>query len=113
MNSPMPYPPHVRPRPHDKYLRLIDSAQKLPPVTTAVAHPCDEVSLEAAVEARKLRLIEPILVGPSARICDVAARFNIDITGLPIVEAAHSHDSAAKAVALVREAKAGALMKGS
>ena len=109
----MPYPPHVRPRPHDKYLRLIDSAQKLPPVTTAVAHPCDEVSLEAVVEARKLRLIKPILVGPSARIRDVAVRFNIDITGLPIVEAMHSHDSAAKAVALVREAKAAALMKGS
>jgi phosphate acetyltransferase len=35
------------------------------------------------------------------------------ITDLPIVESAHSHDSAAKAVALVREAKAGALMKGS
>jgi phosphate acetyltransferase len=113
MDGQMPYPPHVHPRPHDKYLRLIDSAQKLPPVTTAVAHPCDEVSLEAVVEARKLRLIEPILVGPSARIRDVAVRFNIDITGLPIVEAMHSHDSAAKAVALVREAKAAALMKGS
>jgi phosphate acetyltransferase len=109
----MPYPPHVHPRPHDKYLRLIDSAQKLPPVTTAVVHPCDEVSLEGAVEARKLRLIEPILVGPPARIRDVAARYNIDITGLPIVDAAHSHDSAAKAVALVRQARAGALMKGS
>jgi phosphate acetyltransferase len=105
--------PLVHPRPHDKYLRLIVSAQKLPPVTTAVAHPCDEVSLEGAVEAYKLRLIEPILVGPSARIHDIAARFNIDITGLPIVDAMHSHDSAAKAVALVREAKAGALMKGS
>ena len=70
----MPYPPHVHPRPHDKYLRLIDSAQKLPPVATAVVHPCDEVSLEGAVEARKLRLIEPILVGPPARIRDVAAR---------------------------------------
>jgi phosphate acetyltransferase len=105
--------PLVHPRPHDKYLRLIVSAQKLPPVTTAVAHPCDEVSLEGAVEAYKLRLIEPILVGPSARIHDIAARFNIDITGLPIVDAMHSHASAAKAVALVREAKAGALMKGS
>ena len=105
--------PLVHPRPHDKYLRLIVSAQKLPPVTTAVAHPCDEVSLEGAVEAYKLRLIEPILVGLSARIHDIAARFNIDITGLPIVDAMHSHDSAAKAVALVREAKAGALMKGS
>jgi phosphate acetyltransferase len=105
--------PLVHPRPHDKYLRLIVSAQKLPPVTTAVAHPCDEVSLEGAVEAYKLRLIVPILVGPSARINYIAARFNIDITGLPIVDAMHSHASAAKAVALVREAKAGALMKGS
>ena len=98
---------------HDKYLRLIDAAQKLPPVVTAVAHPCDEVSLGGAVEARKLRLIEPILVGPPARIRDVAARHGIDIAGLPIVEAAHSHNSAAKAVALVREGKAEALMKGS
>jgi phosphate acetyltransferase len=105
--------PLVHPRPHDKYLRLIVSAQRLPPVTTAVAHPCDEVSLEGAVEARKLHLIEPILVGPPARIRDIAARFNIDIAGLPIVEALHSHDSAAKAVALVREGKAEALMKGS
>jgi phosphate acetyltransferase len=106
-------PPNVHPCPHDKYLRLIDSAQKLPPVTTAVAHPCDEVSLVGAVEARKLRLIEPILVGPQSRIRDIATRFGIDITGIPIVEALHSHDSAAKAVALVREAKAAALMKGS
>ena len=107
------HPPHVRPRAHDKYLRLIDAARKLPPVVTAVAHPCDEVSLGGAVEAWKLGLIEPVLVGPRARILEVAERHGIDIAGLPIVEAAHSHDSAAKAVALVREAKAGALMKGS
>ena len=113
MDNPVTHLPHVRPRAHDKYLRLIDAAQKLPPVVTAVAHPCDEVSLGGAVEARKLRLIEPILVGPPARIRDVAARHGIDIADLPIVEAAHSHDSAAKAVALVREGKAAALMKGS
>jgi phosphate acetyltransferase len=105
--------PHVRPRPHDKYLRLIDAAQKLPPVTTAVAHPCDEVALGGAVEARKLHLIEPILVGPPARIRDVAARYGIDIADLPIAGSEHSHDSAAKAVALVRDGKAAALMKGS
>src|ERR1700744_3968022 len=95
--------PHVRPRAHDKYLRLIDAAQKLPPVVTAVAHPCDEVSLGGAIEARKLRLIDPVLVGPAARIRDVAATYQIDIGDLPIIDAAHSHDSAAKAVALVRE----------
>jgi len=104
---------HVRPRAHDKYLRLIDAAQKLPPVVTAVAHPCDEVSLGGAIEARKLRLIEPILVGPTARIRDVAGQFQIDLSDVPIIASAHSHESAAKAVTLVREEKAEALMKGS
>jgi phosphate acetyltransferase len=113
MDTQAPHLPHVRPRAHDKYLRLIDAAQKLPPVVTAVVHPCDEVSLGGAVEAGRLGLIEPILVGPPARIRDVAASHGIDIGDLPIAASEHSHDSAAKAVALVREAKAQALMKGS
>ena len=113
MDNMDPHLPHVRPRPHDKYLRLIEAAQKLPPVITAVAHPCDEASLKGAVEAQKLRLIAPILVGPSARIRGLAARHHIDIADLPIVESVHSHDSAAKAVALAREGKVEALMKGS
>ena len=113
MNDRNSHLPHVRPRAHDKYLRLIDAAQKLPPVVTAVAHPCDEVSLGGAVEARKLRLIEPILVGPAARIRDLAATNHINLGDLTIIDAAHSHDSAAKAVALVKEGKAEALMKGS
>jgi phosphate acetyltransferase len=113
MDTETSHPAHVRPRAHDKYRRLIDAAQKLPPVKTAVAHPCDEVSLGGAVEAHRLRLIEPILVGPPARIHDIAARHGIAIEGLPLVETQHSHASAAQAVALVREAKAEALMKGS
>ncbi len=98
---------------HVKYQRLIDFCQTLPPTPTAVAHPCDESSLRGAVDAAKLGLIAPILVGPRARIEAVAAQDGIDIAGLAIVDAAHSHDSAEKAVALVREGKAEALMKGS
>ena len=60
--------------PHDKYLRLIDAARRVPPVLTAVVHPCDEVSLGGALEARKLGLIDPILVGPPARIHELATR---------------------------------------
>jgi phosphate acetyltransferase len=100
-------------RNHKKYERLVQVAQSVRAVTTAVAHPCDEVSLEGVVEAVKLGLITPILVGPPERIRDAAAAGHIDISPFPIVEAAHSHDSAAKAVALVREGKAEALMKGS
>jgi phosphate acetyltransferase len=98
---------------HERYERLIAFAKCLPPVTTAVAHPCDAISLQSAVEAARLGLIAPILVGPPARIRAVAAEAGIDIAALPLVESAHSHDSAAKAVALVREGKAEALMKGS
>ena len=61
-------------RPRERYDRLLRAAQQLPPVTTAVAHPCDEISLEGVVEAAELGLIAPILVGPPARIREVAER---------------------------------------
>jgi len=100
-------------RHHAKYQRLLDFCRTLELTPTAVAHPCDESSLKGAVDAARLQLIEPLLVGPRARIEAVAAKHAIDIAGLPIVDAAHSHDSAEKAVALVREGRAEALMKGS
>jgi phosphate acetyltransferase len=100
-------------RAHDKYDRLIEVASRHPPITTAVAHPCDSVSLESAVEAARLGLLKPILVGPSARVHDVADRAGLDIGPFEFVNSAHSHDSAAKAVELVRCGRAEALMKGS
>ena len=72
---------------HVKYERLIETARKLPPVRTAIAHPCDQISLESAIEAAKLGLITPILVGPKSRIQEVAARWNLDISGMPIIDA--------------------------
>jgi phosphate acetyltransferase len=100
-------------RQHLKYQRLLDFCKSLPPTTTAVAHPCDESSLRGAVDAAQLGLIAPILVGPKARIQALAKQFGIDIGKLPIVDAPYSQASAAKAVELVREGKAEALMKGS
>jgi len=96
-----------------RYDRLVRAAQQLPPVTTAVAHPCDRISIEGVVEAAQLGLIAPILVGPAARIHEAAQHSEADIAGFPLEESAHSHDSAAKAVELVRQGKAEALMKGS
>jgi phosphate acetyltransferase len=65
------------------------------------------------VEAARLGLIAPILVGPPARLASAAAAAGLDIAGLPQLASEHSHDSAAKAVELVRQGKAEALMKGS
>jgi phosphate acetyltransferase len=96
-----------------RYERLMAVARDLPPVTTAVAHPCDRVSLEGAVEAARLGLIAPILVGPPERIRATAAEAALDISGFTLVASEHSHDSAEKAVELVRRGEAEALMKGS
>jgi phosphate acetyltransferase len=98
---------------HEKYQRLIDTAKALQPVVTAIAHPCDESSLSGAVDAAKLGLIRPILVGPKAKIQAVGAKLKLDLAGYEIVDAPHSHGAAAKAVELVRAGKAEALMKGA
>ncbi len=98
---------------HAKYRHLIDVCKSIPPTPTAVVHPCDHSSLEGAIEAAKLGLIAPILVGPAERINKVAAANNIDLTGVHIVDAPHSVAAAAMAVQLVREGQAEALMKGS
>jgi phosphate acetyltransferase len=98
---------------HEKYQRLIDYCKDLPPLPTAVAHPCDQSSLQGAVEAARLGLIAPILVGPAERIKAVAREGGIPIADFPIVDASFSEAAAAGAVQLVREGKAEALMKGS
>jgi phosphotransacetylase len=65
------------------------------------------------MEACEAGLITPILVGPEAKIREVAVQAGIDLSGKEIVDTPHSHASAAKAVELVREGRAELLMKGS
>jgi len=98
---------------HEHYERLLARARELPPIPTAVAHPCDESSLTGAVDAAKMGLILPILVGPAARLRGVAEQAGLDLSGFEIVDTPHSHASAAAAVELVREGRAECLMKGS
>ena len=100
-------------RAHVKYQRLLDFCKTLPPTPTAVAHPCDANSLAGAVEAANMGLIAPILVGPRKRIEGIARECGLDIGSLPLEDTLHSHQSAARAVELVREGRAEALMKGS
>jgi len=96
-----------------KYEQLLDRCERLEPVSTAVAHPCDVSALSGAVEAAEHGLIVPILVGPSAKIEATAKALGIDLSNFRIVDAPHSQASAAKAVELIREGSAQVLMKGS
>jgi len=96
-----------------KYEKLLERCKSLEAIPTAVAHPCEESALTGAVEAAQAGLIEPILVGPAAKIEETARAANLDLGKLEIVDTAHSVESAKKAVELVKEGRAEVLMKGS
>jgi phosphate acetyltransferase len=79
-----------------KYERLIAAAKRVPSAKAVVVHPCDETSLRGAVEAAQSGLIDPIFVGPEAKIRRVAREQKIDIAKFELAGAAHSHAAAAK-----------------
>ena len=96
-----------------RFERMMNLAKGLEAVPTAVAYPCDKESLGGALGAAKAGLIKPLLIGPEAKIREVAAQCGYDLAGAEVIDAAGPVPAAAKAVALVREGKAEILMKGS
>ena len=50
-------------RQHEKYERLVAATKGLPPLATAVAHPCDESALRGVLEAAEAGLIARVLRG--------------------------------------------------
>jgi phosphate acetyltransferase len=99
--------------PDAKYDRLIAKAKTVTPAQTIVVHPCDDSSLRGPVEAAELGIISPILVGPAAKIKQVAAERGIEIGRFRIVDSPHSEAAAERAVELIHEGKGELLMKGS
>jgi phosphate acetyltransferase/phosphate butyryltransferase len=93
--------------------RLLQYVRPLGRIRTAVVHPCDELSLSGAVDARAAGLIDPVLIGPRRRIEAVAAEHHLDIAGIEIDDVPHSHAAAARAVELAVNGEVAALMKGS
>ena len=96
----------------DRYQQFMDMAKGMSPLRTCVVHPVDLNSLAGAVEAAADNLIAPILVGPKARIEQVAQENKLDISAFELVDTPHSHAAAETAVKLVSSGKAEALMKG-
>jgi len=105
--------PQVQVIRHDGHELMLKKCESLPPVPTAVVHPCDESSLRGAVEAAEANLIDPVLVGPESKIRSVADACGLDISRYRIVDVAHSHASAETGVRLARTGECEAVMKGS
>jgi phosphotransacetylase len=88
-------------------------AEVRPPLRTAVVHPVDALSLCGAVEAARRGLIEPLLIGPTARVRTAALAAGLDLTGLQLIDVEHSHQAAARACELAAKGEAAAIMKGA
>jgi phosphate acetyltransferase len=65
------------------------------------------------MEATEAGIIEPILVGPKAKIAAAAHECGLDIQRCALVDVKHSDQAAARGVELIRESKGELLMKGS
>lgn len=97
----------------DTLSRLLHACQALEPIRVAVVHPCDEVSFEAAMDARDAGLIIPLLIGPRSKLEALAALGGHDLSGLIMDDVPHSHAAALRGAQLAREGEVEALMKGS
>ncbi|CDM25024.1 MULTISPECIES: bifunctional enoyl-CoA hydratase/phosphate acetyltransferase [Castellaniella] len=104
---------HIQDPAHGGLHTLLAHVRGLEPIRVAVVHSCDEISLRAALDARREGLIDPILVAPRARLERTAQALGATLDGLDIRDVPHSHAAAGQAVALARAGEVEALMKGS
>lgn len=92
---------------------ILERCRALPALRTAIVHPVHPNAIEAADEARRLDLIEPVLIGPAEKVRAAASEAGIDISDWALEDVEHSHAAAAKAVAMAAERQVDALMKGA
>ncbi|HEY0835320.1 MAG TPA: bifunctional enoyl-CoA hydratase/phosphate acetyltransferase [Azospirillum sp.] len=113
VNRPAHELPQVQVIHHDGHELMLKHCEDLPPVPTAVVHPCDESSLRGAVEAAEAGLIDPILIGPEAKIRSLADSLGLELSRYRIIDVPHSNAAAETGVRLARAGEVEAVMKGS
>nr|WP_321441413.1 bifunctional enoyl-CoA hydratase/phosphate acetyltransferase [uncultured Hyphomonas sp.] len=105
--------PGIRLRRHDRYDAFIERAKASPTVRAAIVHPCSAVAIQGAVEVRDEDLLDPVLIGPRAKIEAAAAEAGVSLDGFRIIETEHSHAAAEKAVEMAVSGEVSVLVKGS
>lgn len=91
---------------------LLQVAKQRPKMKLSVAAAQDDEVLKAVEAARKLGLIDGILVGDREKIGKIASEISIDLNNYEIIEEKDLKMAARTAVALVSQGKADFLMKG-
>jgi phosphotransacetylase/acyl dehydratase len=99
--STLPVPQLIVNDPYRRYHGLIARATSKPAVRTAIAWPCDEVSLGGAIQ------------GSEAKIRSLAKALQLDLETIQIVDTDESRTAALRAVEMARKGEVQMLMKGS
>jgi phosphotransacetylase len=96
------------------FQKLVEQVRNFPPLKTAIVYPCDRDSLQIALSGQFAGYLDPVLVGPEARIADAAAQAGLDLSRIERVDTPDDPFAAAQqAVALARNGAISALIKGS
>lgn len=99
-------------RPH--FQKLVEQARRRSPLAAAFVYPCDLESIQLALSGAFAGFLTPTLVGPEARIRDVASKGGLDITRLALVDCADDPAAAGeRAAELARAGRVAALIKGT
>lgn len=105
--------PDVSLQRHDRYEAFVRKARGMPSLRAAIVHPCSPEAITAAIEVRDQQLLEPLLIGPEAKIRAAAEAARVSLDGIAIEPVAHSHGAARRAVELAVAGKVSVLVKGS
>jgi len=104
---------HIDDNPGAQLERLVAMTTDYDPIRMAIVHPVDRNSLMGAIDAGRANLIIPVLVGPLSKIRLIAEEEGVDLSDYQILDTEHSHEAAARAVAMARAGEVDAIMKGS
>ena len=95
------------------FQRYFDQARESGLKRFVVAGAAGDEVLRAVSRARKMRLMDPILIGPEAAVRKAARRLEIPLQGVDIVDLAEDAEMADRAAQLVARGGADAIMKGN
>lgn len=99
-------------RPHMQ--KLVERVRREAPLAAAVVFPCDRESLQLSLSGAFAGYLAPTLVGPEARIRDIAGKSGLDISRLPVVDTPDDARAAGvRAAELARDGQVAGLVRGA
>jgi phosphate acetyltransferase len=114
LRMPRIHAPHISLfNPEQRHANLLALGAHLEPVRCGVVHPCDADSLQGAMDAHRAGLIQAVLIAPEKKLRALASEAGIDLTGVEVIDVAHSQEAAELAAHMAADKKLEALMKGS